>query len=224
MQKNITIIIAAISLFICSCNRANKTVSIDYVSVPVLSTEEMRAIHIYANDKHLEEAVQSKIKTPIKDKETFYNNEEDFCDKYNLKKIENNKLYNVARLSHSIPYVNKKTENFLELLGERMEDSFKEKGLDHYRFVLTSVLRTKKDQQQLQKLNINATPNVTSHYFGTTFDISQTRFVAEKSNETVYSYRLRNILARELIRLQEEDKCYVLIENREKCFHITVKQ
>ena len=207
-----------------SCKDAKKKLSIDDVSISVLDKDEMRALRSYFNDKHLEEAHQSKIKNAIKDKKTFYENEKSFCKKNNLIKIENNQLYSVARLTHSLPFVNKKTNDFLELLGERMEESFKEKGLQYYRFVITSVLRTEDDQRKLLRVNVNATPNETSHYYGTTFDISQTRFISKETGETLYNYRLRNILARELIRLQEEKKCYVLIENQEKCFHITAIQ
>ena len=207
-------------LFIVLSYSCKEKQNIDNVSISVLDKDEMRALRLYYNDKHLVEAHQSKIKEAIKDKKTFYENEESYCKKNKLVKIENNSLYSVARLTHSLPYVNKKTDNFLDLLGERMEDSFKEKGLQHYRFVITSVLRTEDDQRKLQR----ATPNETSHYYGTTFDISQTRFISKETGETIYSYRLRNILARELIRLQKEKECYVLIENREKCFHITAIQ
>ncbi len=206
------------------CNKAPEAKEIDYVSVAYLDNTEMRALKSNRNDKHITEAHKSGLKAPLTDKKAFYNNEENICKKADLEKIETNQLYSVARLTYSLPYVNETTADFLELLGERMKESFKEKGIKHYRFVLTSVLRTEKDQRLLQKVNVNATPKETSHYFGTTFDISQTRFLMGKSNETVYSYRLRNLLARELIRLQEEGRCYVLLENREKCFHVTVRQ
>jgi len=211
------------SLFsFCSHEKAPEAKDIDYVSIPYLSNVEMRALKTHLNDQHIEEAHKSPLKTPIKDKQSFYEKQKEICRMAHLTKIESNELYAVARLTYSLPYVHESAAEFLDLLGERMEARFKEKGIQHYRFVLTSVLRTQKDQALLQKVNANATPQETSHYFGTTFDISQTRFQMN-NNENKYSYRLRNILARELIRLQEEGKCYVILESREKCFHVTVK-
>lgn len=212
-----------ISLF-SFCDKAPEAKGIDHIEVPVLSKTEMKALKSHLNDEHITEAHKSKLKSPLKDKDYFNKNKEAICKKANLEKIENNDLYGVSRLTYSLPYVNDKAADFLDLLGERMEDSFKEKGIKHYRFILTSVLRTLKDQRSLQKVNVNAALKETSHYYGTTFDISQTRFYMSDKLEAKYSYRLRNILARELVKLQEEGRCYVILESREKCFHVTVRQ
>lgn len=225
MRKLLIAIVLILSLFsFCKPKEAHNAKGIDHVSVPYLSKDEMRSMKTYLNEAHLKEAHKSKIDTPIKSQAYFNNNLKEYCKKADLEKISTNPLYAVGRLTYSLPYVNEETVEFLELLGERMEKSLKEKGIKHYRFVLTSVLRTLKDQRQLQRVNANATPNETSHYYGTTFDISQTRFLMSDNKESVYSYRLRNLLARELIQLQEEGECYVIIESREKCFHVTVCQ
>lgn len=225
MTRLIIASIVILSLFsFCKSNKAPETKGIDHVSIDYLSKTELKALRTYMNDKHSAEAHKSKLKTPIKDQKTFNANKEKICKQADLEHIETNELYSVARLTYSLPYVNEKSADFLELLGKRMKSSFAEKGIDHYRFTLTSVLRTEKDQRQLQKVNVNATPKETPHYFGTTFDISQTRFFDTKAKTTVYNYRLRNILARELIKLQEEGKCYVILESQEKCFHVTVRQ
>lgn len=206
------------------CNKAPEAKSIDYVSIPKLETTELRLLKKHKNDLHLEEAHKSEISAPIKDQATFKAEIDEICKDADLEKLETNELYAVARLTHSVPYLNEKSAKFVDLLGERMQEAFDEKGVTRYRFVLTSVLRTEKDQRQLQRINANATPNETSHYFGTSFDISQTRFLLNDSKESVYNYRLRNILARELLKLQDEGKCYVILESREKCFHVTVRQ
>lgn len=225
MTRVILASLLLLSLFsFCKHTESPEAKGIDYVSISYLSNIEMRALKSNLNDKHIIEAHKSGLKKPIADKKSFYANEEDICKDADLIKVKTNKLYGVSRLTYSLPYLNEKSADFLNLLGERMQESFEEKGISHYRFMLTSVLRTQKDQRLLQKVNANATPKETPHYFGTTFDISQTRFLMGNSNETKYSYRLRNILARELIRLQEEGKCYVILESREKCFHVTVRQ
>lgn len=225
MIKIILSSLLILSLFsFCNHSESPDAKGIDHVSISYLSNSEMRAMKSNLNDKHIVEAHKSGLKQAIKDKEAFYADEERICKEADFEKLTTNKLYGVSRLTYSLPYLNEKSADFLDLLGERMQESFEEKGIKHYRFMLTSVLRTEKDQRLLQKVNANATPKETPHYFGTTFDISQTRFMMSNSNDAKYSYRLRNILARELIRLQEEGKCYVIIETREKCFHVTVRQ
>ncbi len=206
----------------CKHKESSNTKSIDDVSIDYLTKTELRNLRKNKNKTHLEAAHKSPLREPIKDKDYFYEHQKDICKKADLEEIKTNKQYCVARLIYSIPYLNEEAVEFLDLLSKRMEASFAEKEVMYYRFVLTSVLRTEKDQRILQKVNVNATPSETSHYFGTTFDISQTRFLLGNSDESVYSYRLRNVLARELLKLQEEGKCYVVLESREKCFHVTV--
>lgn len=204
------------------CKRKPKGKSIDYVSVPVLSAEELRALKKYKNAEHLEIVKQSPLDVIIDSHESFYASEDNLCDKHDLEKVIDTDQYIVSVLTHSIPYLSEHTIEFLDILGDRMEHAFVEKGIQPYRFVLTSVLRTKKDQNNLRSINYNATKNKSAHFYGITFDISQTRFAMHDSRESVYSYRLRNLLARELIKLQDEGLCYVLLEKREKCFHVTV--
>lgn len=113
--------------------------------------------------------------------------------------------------------------DFLDNLGLRFHKRLNELGVRNYKFSVTSVLRTTNDQKGLRKSNVNATPNNSSHYYGLTFDLAQTQFFESGKKEAVYSYRLRNLLLRELIELQEQGKCYVLLENQTKCIHITVR-
>ena len=107
-------------------------------------------------------------------------------------------------------------------LSKRFRKTLKEKGIRNYRFTISSVLRTKNGQKGLRKSNVNATPNKSSHYYGLSFDLSQTMFYESGGKNPIYSYSLRNLLLRELIQMQEEGKCYVLLENQTKCIHVTV--
>ena len=221
--RNSLILTLFSTLFIFSaCNRKPRGKSIDYVSVSVLSRDELRALKKHPNADHLEAVLHSPLKEIIKSHRWFEENEKDVCSKNDLEEVADNAYYIVSVLTHSLPYLTEHTVDFLNTLGERMEATYKENGIIPYRFVLTSVLRTSEDQKKLRSFNYNATKNESAHFFGITFDISQTRFAMWDSRESVYTYRLRNLLARELIKLQDEGKCYVLLENREKCFHVTV--
>ncbi len=206
-----------------ACGRKIEGRSIEAVPVSVLSKDEMRALKKYTNQYHQDEAHKSPVKKPISSKKFFLENQEELVDSYDLEKLEDTETFIVSKLTHSIPWVTSYTKSFLELLGERMEASFESVDVMPYRFVLTSVTRTENDQKRLRKSNLNATQNESSHFYGVSVDISQTRFALPQSRESVYSYRLRNLIARELIKLQEEGYCYVVLENREKCFHITVR-
>lgn len=221
LKSKLSFIIFSLIILV-ACNNKPTGTPIDNVSVPVLSHDELRALKKYPNANHLEAVAKSPLQNIIKSHDWFYANEDSINDESELERVVDTEFYIVSKLTHSIPYLTSNTINFLELLGERMADIYTEKDILPYRFVLTSVLRTQEDQKKLRKINYNATKNESAHFYGITFDISQTRFAMWDSRESIYTYRLRNLLARELIKLQEEGLCYVLIENREKCFHITV--
>ncbi len=193
------------------------------VSVPVLTKEESRALRRYNNSFHLEIAQTKGLEKPLVSKTEFKENPDDFGDHYDLEKISDNEFYEIPHLTNSLPYLQEPAVEFLDLLGEEFCEQLEEMGMRKYRFSVTSILRTVADQKSLRKSNVNATPNSSSHYYGRTFDISQTRFFERGNSKPVYTYRLRNILLRVLIKMQDEGKCYVLLEGQTKCIHITVR-
>ncbi len=195
---------------------------IDEVSVPVLTKNENKALRRYNNTYHLEVGKSKGIK-PLESKDDYKAKPEKFGERYKLVKIVDNEYYELPHLTNSLPYLQAEAKEFLNLLGERFCDELNVLGIREYRFSVTSILRTIKDQKNLRKKNVNATQNESSHYFGRTFDIAQTRFFERGNSQPVYTYRLRNILLRELIKLQDEGKCYVLLEKQTKCIHVTVR-
>lgn len=212
-----------IPLIIIVLPRTPKGKSIDKFSVPVLTKDEKRALRRYNNNYHLEVARTKGLKKPLNSRKGDNESVEAFCDSYNLVEITDNEYYEIPHLRNSLPYLQESAEEFLNLLGERFCDKLEESGLRKYRFSISSILRTLEDQKSLRKTNINATPNSSSHYYGRTFDIVQTRYFERSNSKPVYTYRLRNILLRELIKLQDEGKCYVLLERQTKCIHVTVR-
>lgn len=93
-----------------------------------------------------------------------------------------------------------------------------------YKPIITSITRTDDDVRKLARRNINASDN-SAHRYGTTFDISWTRF--DKMDFT--DKRIRNdgqlklVLAQVLFDLKQRSRCYVKHERKQACFHITVK-
>ena len=137
--------------------------------------------------------------------------------KKKLVKIESNPKYVVRSLSYSSPYVVPKVKNLLDDLSER----FQEKTQSRAKFIVTSVLRTEEDVKRLRRVNGNASTN-SCHCNATTIDISYVRFEDDSFRQR-NNYELRLALAQALHELREEGRCYVKIERKQYCYHITVR-
>ena len=134
-----------------------------------------------------------------------------------LVRIESNPKYIVRELTSSSPYVVPKVRDLLEDIAER----FQEKTQSKTRFIVTSVLRTEEDVKMLRKTNVNASTN-SCHCNATTIDISYVRFGEDRVRPRD-NYQLRLALAQTLHELRKENRCYVKIERKQYCYHITVR-
>ena len=131
--------------------------------------------------------------------------------------IETNEDYIVRDLTYSAPYVVPKVATLLDDIAE----SFQAKTGSNARFMVTSVLRTEEDLKKLRKVNGNAS-TASCHCNATTIDISYVRFGEDSSNSRNL-YELRLALAQTLHELRKEGRCYVKIERKQYCYHITVR-
>ena len=138
--------------------------------------------------------------------------------------IKTNDHYIVDSLTHSIPYLVPTAAAELESIGREFADILQRNGLPHYRFYVTSVLRTKDDINHLQKSgNINATTN-SCHNYGTTFDLAYFRFnKVTRTREYMHQDNLKLVLGQVLLNHQRAGKIYVKYEHKQACFHITVR-
>ena len=134
-----------------------------------------------------------------------------------LVKIESNPKYIVRELTSSSPYVVPKVSDLLDDIAKSFQDKTQSKA----RFMVTSVLRTEEDVKKLRKTNVNASTN-SCHCNATTIDISYVRFEADKLRPRD-SYQLRLALAQTLHELRKAGRCYVKIERKQYCYHITVR-
>ena len=141
-----------------------------------------------------------------------------------LTKIKTNDYYIVDSLTHSIPYLVPIAAAELESIGREFADILQRNGLPHYRFYVTSVLRTKEDIKHLQKSgNVNATTN-SCHNYGTTFDLAYFRFnKVTRTREYMHQDNLKLVLGQVLLNHQRAGKIYVKYEYKQACFHITVR-
>ena len=170
------------------------------------------------NDLHLEAATSVGLKT-IPDKRDNIDPE-----RLGLVKISDTGSYVVAKLTHSVPYLTKGAANELNRIADAFCAKLSENGLPHYRLVVNSVLRTKEDVTRLRRSgNVNATEN-SAHSYGTTYDISYTKFrKSDESNDVMDPYDLTKVLGEVLRDERAAGRCYVKYERKQHCFHITAR-
>ena len=142
-----------------------------------------------------------------------------------LSLIKTNENYIVDSLTHSIPYLVPTAAAELESIGKEFADILQRNNLPHYRFYVTSVLRTKDDVKHLQKSgNINATTN-SCHCYGTTFDLAYYRYdKVTRTREYMHQDNIKLVLGQVLLNHQREGRIYVKYEWKQACFHITVRR
>ena len=148
--------------------------------------------------------------------------------KKQLVRLEENDLYALDPLTHSIPYLVPPAAALLSRIGRNFQDSLSSKGLNPNKVVVTSVLRTEEDVRQLRRGNINASENST-HRYGTTFDLSYWHYakvpdLRGRPYADVPVEQLRAVLGQVLKDLHDEGACYVKYEKKQTCFHVTVRK
>lgn len=148
--------------------------------------------------------------------------------KSRLVRLEDTDTYVIDSLTYSIPYLIPSAKSLLDDIGRVFQDSLSSKGLNPYKLVVTSVLRTEDDVARLRKGNINAT-EVSTHSYGTTFDLSYWRYVKipdlrGRPYEDVPPEYLRAVLSQVLKDFHDTpNTCFVKYERQQNCFHVTVK-
>jgi hypothetical protein len=145
--------------------------------------------------------------------------------------ISSSPFYALDDLTHSLPYLVPKAQHLLNTISINFIDSLQRKGLPPHLIVVSSVLRTDEDVSRLQYGNRNATTN-SCHRYGTTIDIAYHRFMPitgeypSDGSEPVltrWDDKLKFVLAEVLNDLRLKGRCYVKYEQRQACFHLTVR-
>ena len=135
--------------------------------------------------------------------------------------------YYIDPLYSSIPYLTPRAAILLQDIGRAFFDSLQVKGVPLHKFIVTSVLRTEEDVAKLRRHNGNATEN-SCHLFGTTFDITYTRYKVVEDPDgphrrTVRDDSLKYILSEVLNDMRKQKRCYIKYEVKQACFHMTVR-
>lgn len=138
-------------------------------------------------------------------------------------KVESCADFFVEPPTHSFPYLVPEAAGLLHEIGQRFNEALRERGGGSYRIKVTSLLRTPATVKKLSRVNRNASGH-SSHAYGTTFDISYSKFICDSDDDTLRSFEdMKNLLAEILHDLREEGRCYVKYEVKQSCFHITAR-
>lgn len=149
--------------------------------------------------------------------------------KSRLARLEDTDTYVIDSLTYSIPYLIPSAKVLLDDIGRVFQDSLKAKGLNPYKLVVTSVLRTEDDVARLRRRNVNSSENST-HRYGTSFDLSYWRYVKipdfrGRPYEDVPPEYMRAVLSQVLKDFHDQgDRCFIKYEKKQNCFHITVRK
>lgn len=166
------------------------------------------------NEAHLKVARQLGLQQIPKTRE-------DFSDR-GLVRIEDNEYLVVDDLQYSIPYLIRGAAEELQRIAKAFSDSLESKNLLDYKLVVSSLLRTEEDVDRLRRSgNPNASDN-SAHCYGTTFDITYTRYYIEDESEVyMQPFELTKVLGEVLLDEKNAARCLVKFEKNEHCFHIT---
>lgn len=134
--------------------------------------------------------------------------------------VGSNPYYDVRKLNSSIPYLVPRAAVLLQDIACNFMDSLQTKNIPLNKIIISSVLRTREDVDNLRKRNHNATEN-SCHLYGTTFDIAYNHY--EPITREVRNDTLKWVLSEVLNDLRRNGRCYVKHEKRQGCFHITTR-
>ncbi len=128
-------------------------------------------------------------------------------------------------LRYSVPYLTSGAARELNHIARAFHDSLARKQFPLYKLVVSSVLRTEEDVTRLRKSgNPNASDN-SAHCYGTTFDITYTRYHRDvETDEFMQPFELTKVLAEVLRDEKAAGRILAKYEKKEHCFHITACQ
>lgn len=142
-----------------------------------------------------------------------------------LVRVQDTKYYELDKLRYSMALLTRGAADELERISKAFCDSLKSKNLLDYKLVVSSLLRTEEDVVRLRRSgNPNASVN-SAHCYGTTFDISYTRYACEdESTAFMQPFELTKVLGEVLRDERNAGRILVKYERKEHCFHITACQ
>ncbi|MBD5225997.1 MAG: hypothetical protein HDS68_08590 [Bacteroidales bacterium] len=138
-----------------------------------------------------------------------------------MERLQSCEAYYLDELTHSLPYLVPEAHRLLTDIGTAFRDSLQARGGGDYRIKVTSVLRSPSLVKRLRRSNINAT-DTSAHMYGTTFDISYSKFICDSTRGPVRTQEdMKNLLGEVVYAMRQQGRCHVKYERKQACFHIT---
>jgi hypothetical protein len=217
-----------------------------FLEVPLLTSAELGRMRTYLNAQHIETARSLGVPR-VEDRDAAAER----VETGDLVRIEDNPYYAVLPMDFGVPYLTADAAALLDSIGVRFHERLADAGLPPFQFVVSSGFRTIDDQRRLTGRNVNAARGGSSHEYATTFDITYRRYrpspiavnalpafnveeardeYAERMLETYAGYtdeyqaRLKALLGRAILDVQDAGYGYVIHERRQPVYHITVAE
>lgn len=212
--------------------------------LPVLAPADEAALRQFTNAQHLARARALGVGRELTSQRLAALEREG-----RLVRLENSPHWVIRDSEHSQALAIPAVRAALTEMGERFHARLATLGAPPFRMEVSSVLRTRAEQEALQQVNPNAAPEESTHEYGTTFDVlysayaapwepftdisndeaswveSYLRRYADVSAERIGGRRaleLQAILGKVLVEMQTEGKVMVTIERLQPVFHITI--
>ncbi len=121
------------------------------------------------------------------------------------------------KLTHSQPYLNHYAYKVLQDMGKAYSDKVKDTKAEGSTFHISSLTRTKEQQEKLRRTpsGRNATPNVSTHSYGASFDI----YKFDNTNSCEVARKAFEAVIKEF---QKSGRILLCPEGN--CIHVTVKR
>ncbi len=217
-----------------------------YQNLPIYSdyinNQRAKKLRTYLLQDHLKAAEEMDLEAAV--------NRESIEKQKNEKTVvkitrDKNSLFYFYNLPRENRYLRDFAIRGLDNLGKEFQKTLASHGFKgKVKFAVTSALRGGDYQKSLRKRNRNAVA-FSSHAFGISFDVFFDEYfvVIDKPEESFitdttrldnlcsqYGYLLGGALRRQfkaamaetLIRLQDTGNLYVILEKRQRCFHVTI--
>lgn len=188
-----------------------------YASAPIEPSDVLND----KNEVHLLHAHKNGLKNPFTTNGQFEFELQKYIENGILVKVTDNGFYHVKKLTHSHPYLIPECVDMLNEIAYKFRKRNKEKKLNNYAIVLTSLLRTDETQVKLSRRNGNATGN-SAHIYGTSVDISYKNFYNLDTDTLESSWEAIQELTKTLVEMRKECKLLAVRERKQSCFHVTV--
>ncbi|MFN3874692.1 MAG: DUF5715 family protein [Flavobacteriales bacterium] len=145
-----------------------------------------------------------------------------------LERVAGNAHFHVAHMDHGSPYLTPKAAATLRSIASGFHDRIAGTDLAGARLNVTSLFRTKEDQRNLGRGNVNATRDGDApHTHGTSIDISYMKFVGREGEPLELKGCQQVFLAETLAEVVAEHcakdkRIFATKERQQACYHISV--